>query len=344
MILGEKGGKFLVSSESGGQVSCERLLIATGSQPVIPPIDGLKESLESGFAVTNREILDLSAPPARLAVVGGGVIGLEMASYYRTAGSEVTIVEMLDHIAGNTDPDLSHILQSSLEKAGVRFCLGQRVTAIRDKKVLAEGPEGPMEVDADMVLVCIGRRAATEGFGLETLAPQMERGAVVTDEHLCTSVPKLYAAGDVNGRVMLAHVAAREAEAAVHHMLGVEDAMRYDRIPDVIYTHPEAASVGLKEAEAREKGIEVDVVRLPLTYSGRYVAEEGLGGDLCKAVVGKADRKLLGVGLTGPYASEIIQGVCIALEQDMTVEDLRRVIFPHPTVSEIVREAMFALP
>ena len=187
----------------------ERLLIATGSSPAIPPITGLKDGLESGFVVTNREILALTEVPEKLVVIGGGVIGLEMASYFNSVGSNVTVIEMLDHIAGENDKKLTAVLQKNYEKKGVIFKLGAKVTAVKEAGVEYELDGETAIIPADKVLLSIGRRANTTGIGLETIGVATERGAVVTDAHMRTNVKNVYAAGDVNGKSMLAHTAYR---------------------------------------------------------------------------------------------------------------------------------------
>ena len=338
-ILGRVDGGFAV--EGGGQrVEAKRLLIATGSSPVTPPIPGLKEALESGFALTNREVLELKEVPKELVIIGGGVIGLEMAAYYNVAGSHVTVVEMLDHIAGPTDREISELLKKSCADAGIDFQLGARVTALTQDSVKAELDGAEREYKADKVLLSIGRRANLTGYGLETLGVETSRTGIVTDDHLRTNVEGVYAAGDVNGRIMLAHTAYRESEVAINTMLGERDVMRYNAIPSVIYTLPEVASVGMTEEEAKSRGIEYDVKKLSMRYSGRFVAENE-GDGLCKILVDKKTRTVLGVHMLGTYASEIIWGAAQLIETELTVSDAREIVFPHPTVSEIIREVLW---
>lgn len=338
-ILGRVDGGFAV--EGGGQrVEAKKLLIATGSSPVTPPIPGLKEALESGFALTNREVLELKEVPRELVIIGGGVIGLEMAAYYNVAGSHVTVVEMLDHIAGPTDREISELLKKSCADAGIDFQLGARVTALTQDSVKAELDGAEREYRADKVLLSIGRRANLTGYGLETLGVETSRAGIVTDDHLRTNVEGVYAAGDVNGRIMLAHTAYRESEVAVNTMLGERDVMRYDAIPSVIYTLPEVASVGLTEEEAKARGIDYDVKKLSMRYSGRFVAENE-GDGLCKILVDRQRRTVLGVHMLGTYSSEIIWGAAQLIETELTVSDAREIVFPHPTVSEIIREVLW---
>jgi len=343
-----------------------RLMIATGSTPIIPPIDGVKEGVDNGFCVTSREILDLEKVPKHLVVVGGGVVGLEMASYYNSAGSKVTVIEMLPKIAGAMDGEISTLLMKSYQKRGIEFLLNTKVTAVTKDSVVYESAENggtksngaesksgvasnsksennTGTIKADKVLLSIGRRPLVDGYGLENLNLVLENGAIKTDIHGQTSLPNVYAVGDVNGKYMLAHAAYREAEVAVSHILGKRDAMRYDAVPSVIYTSPEVASVGETEESAKAKGIDYGAVSVPMVYSGRYVAENAVTDGICKVVIDKKYRNIIGVHLYGSYASEIIVSACMMIEMQMRVEDVQKFIFPHPTVSEIIREAVFKI-
>ena len=341
-ILGKDGGGFRVAV--GGDVHTgKKLLIAAGSVPVVPPIPGVKEGLESGFVLTNREILDLKEAPESLVVIGGGVIGLEMASYFCSIGCKITVVEMLDKIAGPTDGEISGILQREYAAKGVDFRLGCKVTAVEQGAVCYEEKGESKKVSADKVLLSIGRRAASENLGLEAIALHTVRGAVVTDDRMRTNVAGVYAAGDINGNSMLAHTAYREAEVAVNHMLGKNDYMRYNAIPSVIYTTPEVAGVGETEESAKAKGMQVKTAKLPMSYAGRYVAEVENGPGICKLVMDTRYNRLVGAHLIGSYASEIIYGAAMMIETEMRVEDLKQLVFPHPTVSEIIRETLFEL-
>ncbi len=342
-ILGRCADGFEVAAE-GVTYTGRQLLIATGSAPVVPPIPGLREGVAAGYVLTNREILDLEAIPEKLVVIGGGVIGLEMASYYNSVGSKVTVIEMLDHIAGNTDADISKILLGNYKQKGIEFCLGCKVTGVEEGKVHYEDASGKaVTVDADKVLCSIGRRAVTEGYGLEKIGVYTERGAIKTDDQLRTNIPGVYAAGDVNGKVMLAHTAYREGEVAINTILGKKDIMRYDAIPSVIYTNPEVGCVGETEASAKAKGLDVEVVNLTMNYSGRYMAENEGGNGICKVIVDKKYKRVLGVHMIGNYSSEIIYGAALMIETEMRVDDLKEIIFPHPTVCEVIREALFEI-
>ena len=339
VLLGKQDGGFAVKAAENTYVG-KNIILATGSSAVVPPIPGVAENLGT-FVLTNREILDLTEIPDRLTVIGGGVIGLEMAAYYAAVGSQVTVVEMLPKIAGGTDGEISAFLQKELEKKGVRFLLEHKCLAVSRGKVQAEGKNGTVTLDADKVLLSIGRRPNTQGLGLETVGVEYGKNGIPTDTMGRTNVPGIYAVGDVNGHHMLAHTAYREAEVAVNNILGKKDAMRYHANPAVIYTAPEVASVGRTEEECREKGIDYEVARLSMRYSGRFVAENEGGDGLCKIIIDKKRRTVLGVHLIGSYAGEIIWGAAEMIEMQLRVNDARQIIFPHPTVSEIIRETLW---
>ncbi len=340
IITGKNTEGYTVTA-NGETYTGKRLLIATGSSPAVPPIPGLKEGLASGFVMTNRETLDLAQAPKKLVVIGGGVIGLEMASYFNSIGAEVTVIEMLDHIAGENDPDLVKLLQKGYEKKGMTFHLNARVTEVKTDSVVYEKDGKTETVSADKVLLSIGRRANTQGIGLETINVLTERGAIVTDTHMKTNIPGVYAAGDVNGKSMLAHTAYREAEVAVNHMLSKKDMMRYSAIPSVLYTNPELSSVGETEYTAKKKGMDVDVVKIPMRFSGRYLAENEGGDGICKLVINKQHRTIVGAQALSNYSSEFIVACGTFIELELTLEDIKQIVFPHPTVCEIIREAVF---
>ncbi len=345
IIQGRTDEGYTLLAEGNGYTG-KNLIIATGSSPALPPIPGLKESLLSGYALTNREILDLEIVPETLTVIGGGVIGLEMASYYAVAGSQVTVVEMLERIGGPLDGDIAVSLLAQLQKKNINFVLSAKVVEIglNGQKNIRYEKDGQMVTLAgEKVLVSIGRRPNTVGIGLENIGVETERGRIVTDNVGRTNRPHVYAAGDVNGVSMLAHTAYREAEVVVNHLLGKRDTMRYGAIPAVIYTYPEVACVGETAETAKTKGLLFEAVTLPMTYSGRYVAENERGEGFIKVLVETGSRKLLGVHMIGAYVSEMIYGASLMLETEMRVEDIQELVFPHPTVSEVIREAMFEI-
>lgn len=336
-----RSSEGITVNAGGSDYTARNLLICTGSEAAVPPFPGLKEAGDR--IVTNREILSLTEQPKELVVIGGGVIGMEFAAFYSTLGTKVTVVEMLPKILGPLDDEISSMLEKIYTKRGINFCLKCKVTGIEGNTVVYEDPEGKVcRVSGDKILVSVGRRATIKGFGLDNLGVQAERGIKV-DEHMRTNIPNVYAAGDVTGFSMLAHTASREGEVAVNNILGKHDHMRYDAIPGVVYTNPEVAGVGLTEEQAKASGKEYEVVKLPMAYSGRFVAENEGGEGLCKIIVGKKYHEVLGVHMLGNPCSEIIHSACIAIETEMTLEQLKEVVFPHPTVSEIIKETAFSL-
>ena len=339
-IMGKGADGFIVSA-AGQQYTADKLLIASGSSAAVPPIPGVRENL-GDFVLTNREVLELPEIPGQFVVIGGGVIGLEMAAYYAAVGAKVTVVEMLDHIAGPTDRQISSMLQKEMEAKGVTFLLGHKCLSVEPGKVNVESPDGKqLSIPADKVLLSIGRSANTQGIGLESIGVNFERRGIKTDMFGRTNVEGVYAVGDVNGHHMLAHTAYREAEVAINHMMGKKDAMRYNANPSVIYTQPEISSVGMTEEEAKEKGVEYEVKTLSMLYAGRFVAENEGADGICKILVDKKKRNILGVHMLGSYASEIIWGAAEMIEAQLRVNDARQIIFPHPTVSEIIRETLW---
>ena len=240
--------------------------------------------------LTNREMLALSEAPESLVVIGGGVIGMEFASFCNSLGIPVTVIEMMPEILGGMDKEVAEMLRGIYAKRGVKFCLQCKVTRVEGNIVHYTNAEGcEQQCEGDKILLSIGRKPLLKDYGLENVAVEVERGIKVNAQ-MQTSLPNVYAAGDVTGFSMLAHTASREAEVAVNHILGIRDCMEYNAIPGVVYTNPEVACVGLTEEQAAAAGIGYSLHKLPMTYSGRFVAEnEGQTG-LCKVLV-SADGK-----------------------------------------------------
>lgn len=321
----------------------KRLLLATGSIPILPNIPGLKDGLKSGYVLTSKEMLDIKNVPQSLVVIGGGVIGLEMASYFNSAGSRVTVIEMLGDVGGEIDKEISALLLKNHKKKGIDFKLNSKVVNVSDKGVTFEYGGETQEIHAEKILLSVGRKPVTNGIGLENIGVEVINGKIKTDSRGKTNLPEVYAAGDCTGRFMLAHAAYREAEVCVNNMLGKKDIMRYSAIPSVIYTNPETASVGFTEKTANEAGIDYVTAMLSMRYSGRYTAENEDGDGICKIIADKRSGKILGLHMIGNYSSEIIYGAAIMVEMEMRIKDIREIVFPHPTVSEIIREIAFEI-
>lgn len=324
---------------------CDNLLLCTGSETFVPPIPGV----DVVPYWTHRDALDCKELPQSLAIIGGGVIGMEFASFFSSLGVKVTVVEIMDEVLGGMDKELSGLLRAEYAKRGVKFLLGAKVVSLvkvsgdeggEQVQVNYEDAAGAGSVVADKLLMSVGRRPVLKGFGLESLGlERTERGSIVVDKQMRTSVAGVYVCGDLTGFSLLAHTAVREAEVAVHAICGVPDEMSYRAIPGVVYTNPEIAGVGETEESAQKKGLSYRVVELPMAYSGRFVAEnEGVNG-VCKLLLAD-DGTVLGAHVLGNPASEIITLAGMAIELGLKAEEWKKMVFPHPTVGEIFKEAL----
>ncbi len=333
-----KNADEIVEIDCGGQLyEAERLLICSGSETALPPIKGI----ELGHFWTSREALQATEVPESIAIVGGGVIGMEFAGLFSAFGSKVTIVEMASEILPGIDAEIAALLRAEYEKRGVAFHLGARVLELQPQMVKFADENGENELAAQQILLCVGRRPNVQNLGLEPLCLERFRNGLKVDEQMRTSHPRIYAAGDVTGFSMLAHTAVREAEVAVNHILGILDAMTYDAVPGVVYTNPEVAGVGVTEAALQSAGAVYSVKKLPMTYSGRFVAENEGGNGLCKLIF-DAENRLKGAHLIGNPASELVATAALAIEQKLTVDVLAKLIFPHPSVGEILKETLLS--
>jgi len=336
-VISEKRGEVIKIDADNKEFQASRLLICTGSEAAVPPIPGLDISL----IMTNREILKMKECPKSLVIIGGGVIGSEFADFFNAMGTKVTVIEMLPEILTGVDEEIAAFVRKEFEKKGVEYHLNARVTKLNGKEVIFEKEGKELQITGDEILLSVGRKANVAGIGLENIGVEFTPKGIKIDEHCRTNVPNVYAAGDITGFSLLAHTASREGEVAVNHMIGRKDRMRYEAIPGVVYTHPEIAGVGLTETSAREKGIEVEVKKLPMAYAGRFIAEnEGKDG-FCKVIVGKKYHEILGIHMVGGVCSEMIYGACSIIESQLRVQDVEEIVFPHPTVSEIIKETIF---
>ena len=336
---------------NGETYTAEQLFICTGSTNFMPPIPGLKDNPALWDSTAALEAKEL---PASVAIIGGGVIGMEFATLYHELGVAVTVVEAMPTILPNLDPDIVALLLDKYRKSGIRILTDTRVKAVEGDVLITDGEL----IEAERILVCVGRRANLQG--LEALSDlRLERGAIWVDEFMRTNLKNVYAAGDVTGKVMLAHVAARQAEVAVGRMLRQLPLQRiaYNAIPSVVYTNPEIASVGLTEQQVRdfycdmegderiaamEGGVDslFQVHTLPMTYSGRFVAENEGDTGLCKIITDRRNNTILGVHMIGNPCSEFVSAASFAVRMGYTIPEFRQVIFPHPTVSEILKETL----
>ncbi len=337
-----KGEGFLISCNDV-TYEAENLMICTGSTNFVPPIPGIKDNpaiWDSTDALAAAEL------PKSIIIVGGGVIGMEFATLYHELGVPVTVIEAMPTILPNLDPEVVQILLDKYRKAGINILTSTKVEKIEGNEVfvssLSEADQSNIpSFSAERILVSVGRRANLQG--LEALNDlELNRGAIVIDEFCKTNLPNVYACGDVTGKIMLAHVASRQAEVAVGRMLKQIPLQRiaYNAIPSVVYTNPEIASVGITESQAAEMSIPVEVNKLPMTFSGRFMAENEGETGLCKVITDAKNHSILGVHLIGNPCSEFIAAASFAVRMGYTTAEFQQVVFPHPTVSEILHEAI----
>jgi dihydrolipoamide dehydrogenase len=342
-------GKVEVKSADGAvkMLEAKAIVIATGSD--VARLPGVE--IDEKVIVSSTGALELSKAPERLLVVGAGVIGLELGSVWARLGSKVTVIEYLDRILPGMDGEVARQFQRMLEKQGFKFHLAHKVARIdRDttgspgaKAVIEPAAGGPSEtIEADVVLVAIGRRPYTTGLGLEAVGVAMDRGAVAIDAHFQTNVPGIYAIGDVVRGPMLAHKAEDEGVALAEILVGQAGHVNYDAIPAVVYTSPEVAVVGKSEEELKAAGIAYDVGKFPFTANGRARAMRHTEG-FVKILADAATDKVLGVHIVGFGAGEMIHEAVVLMEFGGSAEDLARTTHAHPTMSEAIKEAAMAV-
>jgi dihydrolipoamide dehydrogenase len=346
-------GTAIVHGTDGVQrtLAARHILIATGSETT--PLPGL--AIDERRVVSSTGALSFAAPPGRLAVIGGGVIGLELGSVWQRLGSQVTVIEYLDRILPGMDGDISKQMQRSLTKQGMHFQLATKVTGAKDADGVrgadgsviltlepsAGGTVSQLEVDA--VLVAIGRRPYTAGLGLAEAGVSLDaKGRIIVDAHFKTNVAGIWAIGDVIAGPMLAHKAEEEGVAAAEQMAGQAGHVNYEAIPSVVYTFPEAASVGRTEEQLKAEGITYKVGKFPFTANGRARAMAASDGFVKLLADARTDR-LLGAHIVGPVAGEMIQELCLAIEFGASAEDVARASHAHPTLSEAIKEAAMAV-
>ena len=318
------------------EFEAKKLLLCCGSEVAIPPIKGLQTT----EYITSREALELKAVPQSIVIVGGGVIGMEFAGLFNTLGSKVSVIEMATEILPPVDSEIAAMLHAEYKKQGIDFFVGAKVTELQNNKVLFTDNQGnEQNIDTEKILLCVGRKPSLKGIEILDLEPF--RNGIKVNDKMQTSKTNVYAAGDITAFSMLAHTAVREAEVAVNNIVGKSDTMAYNAVPAVVYTNPEVAGVGLTEDELKAQGRSYSVRKLPMTFSGRFVAENEGGNGLCKLIFD--DRNIIvGCHMIGNPSSEIIAVAALAIEQQLTAERFEKLIFPHPSVGEIIKETLFA--
>ncbi|HUB69318.1 MAG TPA: dihydrolipoyl dehydrogenase [Acidimicrobiales bacterium] len=315
----------------------KNILLATGSRPVVPPIPGIS----SGHVLDSTGVFDLKEVPSRVAIIGGGYIGLEFATFFSEIGAEVVVLEMLPQIASGCDQDVSERLLQALRHAGVTFNLSCRVTGIEGDAVRYEDSAGETKVyAADCIINATGRAPVVEGAGLEEAGVDFSARGVRTTDQGKTNVPGVWACGDITGQHMLAHAATREGIVAVNSMFGKPDRVRYGAVPAVIYTHPEVAYVGPTEQQLKAAGTGYKKAMVPMGVAGRFVIENEKGSGFIKVLAGTKYGEILGAHAMGDASSEIIVTAATLVEMGLSAARAAEIVFPHPTVSEALREAV----
>ena len=337
----------VISSEAEGRVeksleySADYIIIATGSVSASLPIPGA----DLPGILTSREILDLEEVPSRLCVIGGGVIGLEFASVFRSFGSEVTVLEYFKDILPRFDSDLSKRLKQSLGKRGIEINTQAQVTGITvdDSSIykVSYTRKGKEEtVEADKVLMAVGRKANVDSLNLADAGIEFTpRGIVVDDRTMQTNIPHIYAIGDINGKMMLAHAATFQGIVALDHIMGIENNIDLSVMPAAVFTTPEAASVGMTEDECKEAGRSVKCMKSFFRANGKAVTMAQTDG-FCKLVVDAETGEILGCHLFGTHASDIVQEACALISRKATIEQFKDIIHTHPTLTEVLQSAV----
>ncbi len=322
-------------------VTARDIIIATGSRAKMPPVPGLspEEVQANPHVVTSEELLGLSSLPHHLCIVGAGVIGLEMASVFHSFGSEVSVIEFQKECLPTMDSEIARRLRKAMEKQGIAFHLGCGLQRVDGDMVTFENTKkGTTEtLQADCILVATGRQANADNLGLDNTAVEVDRRGIVVDENMQTTVPHIYAIGDVNARQMLAHAATFQGYRAVNHITGKTDNIRLDIMPAAVFTHPEVASVGLTEDLCKQQGLTCTVHKAIYRANGRAQATEATDGLL--KLVCNGENRIIGCHALGQDASWMVQEVASLMNFDVTVDRLADIIHIHPTLGEIILDA-----
>lgn len=315
----------------------DNIIIATGSSPLKLPIPGA----DKPHVLTSDEILEIEELPQELVIIGGGVVGVEFASYFSLLGKKVTIIELLPEILPNFDKDVVAMMRSALKSCN--FITGAKVLKIEKDRVIFEKDCKEDSCSTDIVLQAVGRKPNVKNIGLENINLDFDKNGIKVDEKMRTNIPNIYAVGDVTGESLLAHSAYRMGEVAVNNIFVKSDRMRYNAVPWVVYSYPELSGVGLTEQEANKKGIKVKIASLQMRANGRFLTEHGNQKGICKVVIDADSDVLLGITVLGGHSSEIIYGAAAMIEAEFRVKDIKDIIFPHPTVSEIIKDTIWEL-
>lgn len=321
---------------NGEEYAAKDIIIATGSKPAMLPILGA----DSEIVLTSTDVLNLKEPPESICVIGGGVIGLEMASYLHRFGAEVTVLEYAPQVLPNFDAEISKRLKMLLIKQGIKIETDAQVTAIDEEGfVTYKKKDQEYNVECGKVLMAVGRMPNTTDLNLEAAGVAYNRKGIEVDDNMQTSVPHIYAIGDVNGKMMLAHVAIFHGTRALNHIQGKGDKIKFNLVPAAVFTIPEVASVGLTEAQCDDEELDYKAVKVPFGAVGKAVAM-GEPDGFCKLIIDNETRTILGCHIMGAHASDLIQEVVTMMNLGVTVDDAKDIIHAHPTLNEIIQIAI----
>ncbi|HVI41808.1 MAG TPA: dihydrolipoyl dehydrogenase [Anaerovoracaceae bacterium] len=341
-LVSKEKVKVIDSQGNESLINTKNIIIATGSVPLKPPITGINLP----GVMTSDEILFSKEIPKSLVIIGGGVIGIEFAGIFNALGSQVTVVEFLPRILANMDSEISKKLVLALKKKGISIETDTKVIQIsKDQesfRALTEGKKGENEIKTDAVLVSVGRTPNVEGLELDLLGVEHDRTGIKVDETYQTNVPGIYAIGDVIGGQMLAHIASEEGIAAVDNIMGLKGHLNYDAVPGCVFTFPEIAAVGLSEEDAKGKGIDYTSSKFLFGANGKALTigeEEGFVKVLAEAET----KRIIGVHIMGPHASDLIHEAALAVGYKMTADDISGIVHAHPTLSEAFMEAALGI-
>lgn len=321
---------------NGEEYVAKDIIVATGSKPAILSVLGA----DSEIVLTSTDVLNVKKLPDSICVIGGGVIGLEMASYLQRFGVDVTVLEYAPQVLPNFDSEISKRLKMLLTKQGIKIETDAQVTAIDDEGfVTYQKKDQEYNVECDKVLMSVGRTPNTADLYLEAANIAYTRKGIEVDDNMQTSVPHIYAIGDVNGKMMLAHVATFQGTRALNHMQGISDKIKFNFVPAAVFTIPEVASVGLTEAQCDDKELDYKIVKVPFGAVGKAVAM-GEPDGFCKLIIDNETRSILGCHIMGAHASDLIQEVVTLMNLNVTIDDARDIIHAHPTLNEIIQFAI----
>lgn len=320
----------------GEEYTAKDIIIATGSKPAKTPIPGA----DSEMVLTSTDVLNLKELPESICVIGGGVIGLEMASYLHRFGVEVTVLEYAPQVLPNFDTELSKRLKQLLSKQGIKIETDAQVTAIDDEGfVTYQTKDQKYNVECDKVLMAVGRTPNTAELNLDVAGVSYSRKGITVDDNMQTSVSHVYAIGDVNGQLMLAHVATFQGYRALNHIQGKSDNIKFNLVPAAVFTIPEVASVGLTETQCDDEELDYKAIKVPFAAIGKAVAMGEVDG-FCKLIIDNESKTLLGCHIMGTHASDLIQEVVTMMNLGVTLDDAKDIIHAHPTLNEIIQIAI----